>query len=648
MSFLANLLIFGFSVFFIFFLPGRLILHFLRLRFSLLETITVSLVVGLLFFTGLNYVLGYFGLRFLMLWAILGLNLFVLLIFWQERKTLFKNLQFNLKRSHYVLVFLIFLGIICQGSIVFFSGIKAEGGIVFRGEIHDAFWHLALIGELKDHFPPEHPGFAGERLTNYHFLYDLTVASFSNLTKLPLLDLYFRFFPILISLLLGLSAFIAVRCFLKSEAAANLAVFLTYFCGNFAYFLPLLRGLNTPWSDYSFWINQTHSALYNPQFALSLPIFLTGFFLFLKYLKEKSLAVLVIASLPLGMLIGFKLYGGMVVLGGLLIVGLAEVIFYKKTKTLWLFLASLAIALAIFLPNYSHRESLFLFAPGWFLRAMVEDPDRLNLSDWVLRENTYLMLGDFFGIFRLRLIEFLIFLIGNLGIRVLGLYGLFVFIRKGSKMRLEELFLFVAVLISFLFPMFFIQKGSVANTIQFAFYFLIAMNVFTVIVIENFIRKKERWQKIAILLFIFLLAVPSSVKMFVGFFTSPVAPTTIPNEELEALAFLEEEPDHDATVLLYPNKNNLTQMYVSALSGKRTYFSDTIPAQITGLNYQERIDLSKEFFTTDNLELQRAFLSQNKIAYLYLLLTDGVEFLGTELPLSLAFSNEKVMIYKVD
>ncbi len=648
MSFLVDLLIFGLGVVFFFYLPGWLVLYCLRLKLSRLEAITISLISGLLLFTSLNYLLGFLNLRYLTGWLVSGLSLIALLNFWERRKKVFPSFKMSLKPPHRFLILLVVLGIVVQGSIVFFSGLENDKGLAFKGEIHDAFWHLALINELKSHFPPEHPGFASERLTNYHFFYDLLVAGFSNLTKLSGLDLYFRFFPILISLLLGLAAFIAARSFLKSEVAANLVVFLTYFCGNFGYFLPLLRGSGTPWSDFSFWINQTHAALYNPQFALSLPIFLVGFFLFLKYLKEKSLSVLVLASLTLGMLIGFKSYGGVIALGTLLTVSLVEIIFYKRIKVLWLFIASLAVALIVFLPNYRPTENFFIFAPGWFLRAMMENADRLNLPDWVLRENTYITLGDSLGLLRLRVMEFLIFLTGNLGVRILGFGGLLLVISKGFKISLSQLFLLVAAFISFLFPLFFIQKGSVANTIQFAFYFLIIMNFFTTMAIMKLIQKRTSWQKLTLLLLIFLLAVPSSLKMLVGFFTSPVAPTAIPYEELEALSLLGKEPDDEAVVLLYPNKNNLAWMYVSALSGKRSYFSDVIPAAITGEDYQHRIDLSKDFFITDDLEFQRAFLKQNNIAYLYLLTTDETDLSPTKLPLSIVFTNEKVTVYKVD
>lgn len=639
MSLLANFLIFGFSVFVIFYLPGRLTLQLFRLKFSQLETTTVSLVIGLLLFTGLNYVLGYLGLRFLMAWVILGLILSAFLAFWLRGKGSFKILKLNLKGQHCVLILLIFLGVIGQGSLVFLSGIKKERGLIFKGEVHDAFWHLALIGELKNHFPPEHPGFAGERLTNYHFLYDLTVASFSNLTKLPLLDLYFRFFPIFISLLLGLSVFIAVRCFLKSETAANLAVFLTFFCGNFAYLLPFFMGPKTPWGESSFWVSQTFSALYNPQFALSLPIFLTGFFLLLKYLKDKKLTALVITSLPLGMIIGFKSYGGVVVLAALLTAALAELILSKKNRILRLFIVSLAIALITFLPNNTGASNIFLFAPGWFLRAMVENPGRVYIPDWVLQEETFLMLGDFFAILKLRIIEFLIFLVGNLGIRILGFYGIFLVILKRLKMNLGEVFLLAAALISFLFPMLFIQKGSVVNTIQFSYYFLIVMNIFAAVVIKNF--------KLIPLLLIFFLAVPSSVKMFSQVVIRS-GEMRITNEELQALDYLKKELDPSTVILLYPSGKNLSLMYVAALSGKRTYFSDIGPAAITGKDYQRRIELSKNFFTTDDEEFQKEFLRQNKITHLYLLSEDRVDFSETKLPISLTFSNEKGMVYRVD
>ena len=98
------------------------------------------------------------------------------------------------------------------------------------------------------------------------------------------------------------------------------------------------------------------------------------------------------------------------------------------------FAVTMLLSLFLFLPTSGEEAGKFLvFMPGWFLRSMIESPDRVQIIDWVLRENTYSEAGNMLAILRYRLVELVIYLVGNLGVRVLGCITVITIIKDIKK-----------------------------------------------------------------------------------------------------------------------------------------------------------------------------------------------------------------------
>lgn len=635
-DFFIFLLILGLTCF----LPGRAYLYFRRIDLSTLEIFTLSISLGLVFFTLANFIFGILGLRWVAPALIVLIDLFFVFYRLKEGKgaTSFLKPRWTLANKIFMLV--VVLGIFGQVSLVATSGLSIKDGSLGFVEYRDAFWHIGLIEELTKKVPPIHPGFAPQALTNYHYFYDLFVASLKMFYSFSTLDLYFRFVPILLSLLLGFSVFILTRRLFGQEEIATLAVFLTYFTGSLAFLIPFFRP-GQAWGESSFWVSQTFRMLINPPFSLSLSLLLVGIFALGQKLYLPTVFLL-------GTQIAFKVYGGIIALGALAVASLWQILREKRFTLLLTFFATLLVSLALFSSNNTlgGASRFLIFAPGWYLRAMVENPDRLNIIDWVLREETLLSYGDILGILRLRFQEFLIFLAGNLGVRLIGLFGILAIFRNLKKLTTLEIFLGAAAALAFLIPMLFIQKGSVANTIQFFYYLLVVLNFYTAKVILEFLKRKNILVKGATLSLILIFSLPTTIQTWKNYNLNP-SYLIINKEELGAINYLREKTGKSSIILLFPSQRNTDSLYLGALSGRRTYYSDRLMSENTLKDYKEREKNSLKFFTTQDFSWAKSFLKENEISYVYHLKADEPKFNGLGQFLPVVFENKIVSIFRI-
>src|SRR5258708_6083073 len=177
------------------------------------ESLVLGTTLGFASFTFAAYILAFLHLRFFMLiFPILGLLLFLKGKF--NLFSLAKNIEPNLKKF-FIVIFI--FGVAGQLAVNAPSGLTYQNGVYFwSSHGHDGVWHLSLMEELKKNtFPFQNPGFAGNSLQNYHFFVDLFMSEVSRLFFFSNLDVYFRFVPLLFSILMGLSSFILLIAWTK-------------------------------------------------------------------------------------------------------------------------------------------------------------------------------------------------------------------------------------------------------------------------------------------------------------------------------------------------------------------------------------------------------------------------------------------------
>jgi hypothetical protein len=645
---------FIFLVLVLFLLPGFFIFSFLKLKSFLWEKIIVSLVLGIVFFTFSSFILMFFNLSpfLFFIFSLLGW-VKVFLVFKRKKQIIGKSFLegFFTEVESFWLWFLLLAGAITQNLVLFKSGIfNKDGDLIFLSDWawHDFSWHLALIAELKRTVPPLNPVFKALPLTNYHYFYDLLLASFSKVSGINVLDLLYRFFPILISFLLGLSVYLACLRFSKSKTASLLSVFLTYFAGSFAFLIPFLSDKNQSWGESSLWVSQTFSMGIQPHFLFSLTCIMVGVILLPWWVKKQSFYLSLVVGFLFGLVFMFKSYGFLVSAGGLLVFGLYRL--YKRNFKVILLGALVFLFSFLFLKG-SGGEQMFFWSPLWYLKTLASSPDRLNRTDLILKEQHYVLMNNVLRVIQIKLVEFNWFFFGNLGVRVLGFLGIFLVFKKGFKRYDKNIYLFLlgCVVLAFIFPLLFLQTGAVWNSIQTWYYLLVFLNIFTSIflvwVLNKFKGKKVLRGLVIVLLFVLIL--PTTIKAFYSA-NNAKDEVLINKEELEGLNFLASlKEGSEFLVLSYPEGRNASYSLLPAFSQKRSYFSHKVQVELFGYNSLEEKDKIKQVFTSNDQAYIKSFLKDNNIMYLFSWNKDSYPMSSSfkEL-LEFKFKNSQVSIYR--
>lgn len=631
-NFLFQLILFTFVSILVFVVPGNLFWRKIQTKVGFWEEFILSLSIGFVSFSLLSYVLLYFKIDYLCLPITILINLL-----WVKTYLLAKVIRFSFLQkipqyiSNNILYLLIFgVGILGQLAVISPSGIYLNGDLVFwSAHGHDVSWHIALSEELKKGFPLQNPVYAGEKLVNYHFFSDLSMAMFNKYFGINMLDLYFRFFPLIYSILLGGSIYFLTKALTNSANTSLWAVFFTYFSGSFGYFITIFRN-NNIYGEAVFGSSQVQSSIGNPpQITVSF-ILLTFLYLFNLYLKKQNIHLFLLIILTASVLIVFKVYAGIVVLASLFIVGIWQIIKERKINIFSIAFFSSLISLLLYLPNTAKSASFIIFEPWWYIRTLIAYSNRLNWIDLELKRQTYLAEGNIKRVVSIEIYSFLIFFIGNLGMRFLGIWA---FIKYGLNSLKDYYCLLICLIITiaFIMPMLFLQKGVAGNTIQFLHYFLLLMGIMAAITISNLLSKiKSPITKILLIIFIIILSVPTQIGLLMEFYTrKPVA--KIEKNELDALNYIKNNSDKNSIILTPPLNKHIPRneptlpiwawfdtAYVSAFSARRTYLADSEQVDIMGYDLNARHNIIQEIFINiDNPRNLEKAIKDLHINYLY-------------------------------
>jgi len=600
----VKLLFFLFASLFLFYLPGKLLYRRLYPdKKTSLASVTLAFSLGIVLFTLSCFVFYWLRLKFLIWPVLIGADFACLRLY--PLPPAFP--KFKLARQQLVLIALIVIGTATQASLIFPSSIpQKDGSLFFLGTpFMDATWHLAIINQIQQHFPPAHPNFSGEMLKNYHYLYDLLLAGVNYIFPfLTAADLYFQLFPILLATLYGLANFILGNSLGKNKQIGILAVFLGYFASSFAYLIPLIPGQSqTVWHESSFWMIQPFSMLLNQHLAMSFVLLILGFFA----LNQKQTFLTIIFW---GFLAGFKVYGGIVVIVSLVLAALFNP-WPVKFKLFKLVIPITLVAILLILPASSQSSTgFFILYPGYFLRKLVEDPDRLPIPDWILREEYYRSVGNWPRIVQLRLNQLAIFIFGNLGIRPLMTLLLIGSVFKKIKSDLVWQLLFIDIAICLILPQVIIQISQPAITIQFAYYALVLFNYPAAMGIYWLAGrfKSIRLRAIAFTV-VFIFAGLTCIREALFEYRKTYLIDNLQYQALKNLATL------PGGIVL----SNLPDSHLCNSFGQKPVWLSLNNTELTGIDTKSRQEKLAWFFSNIPDENQRRmFLNTEKINYLYL------------------------------
>lgn len=544
-----------------------------------------------------------------------------------------------------ILTILIVLGTIFQSVIMLKSGMMHDFGIGYWGPLaRDGVWHEALVAQLSKNIPPFNPGLSGEILTNYHYFYDLLVSLIHQL-GIPSNFLIYKFFPIFFSILLGIGTYKLANVLFKDKRTSLLAVFFAYFGSSFGWMVDLIKGKEIG-GESAFWANQPVSMNLNPPFAISLIIIIFTLLLINKYLIKPNKLIAMLIILMSGTLIGFKVYAGVVLLGGLFILALKRIIFDKDYKFVIIPIVSFLISLVIILPQSKSSLGLIEFNPFWLINTMIDAGDRVGIPNFTARRFAYLGGEKWLHLIALQIICFLIFFIGNIGTRAIGLLAI------NKKQLKSDLFILVFAMmgVSFLPPLLFTQKGNAWNIIQFFYYFLFFAGLFGAYAVKKL--------PLTIAILIILITPISSVATFRSWLY-PNPPAYLSRQEYDALSFLFKS--EDGVVLKHPFNQGLRgkfkdpyplavyadNSYVSAFSGKSVFIEDVEQQIVLNTDYKNRLKDAERFFIEKDLTWSNRFLKESNIRYIYLPKIYQLPMAEKEYNMEKIFENDEVNIYKV-
>lgn len=529
------------------------------------------------------------------------------------------------------------------------SGLLYGFGMGFWGPNgHDGIWHLALSNSLSQgKFTL--PILAGAKIQNYHIGFDLLLALLHRITFIPITNLYFQILPVIFSLLIGVLTYVFVYKWQKNKLAAFWSTFFVYFSGNFGWLVTWFREGQLG-GESMFWSQQAISTLINPPFAFSLIIILIILILLLK--PTKNLKKQIIISLLIASLFQIKIYAGLLMLGGLLVYVLIQVIGHRERQRsdLVLFALSLIFSFIIFIPFNLKSGKVIVFAPFWFLETMMQLSDRVG---WTRFGEA--MLNYKYGHVYIKLlisygVAFLIFILGNFGTQLISLFSF----KNYKKLNALDFMLWSIVIAGIILPMLFVQKGTAWNTIQFFYYSLFFVSIYSGIVLEKIKNK-------ILIILIILFTIPTTIGTLKHVYVTQTPPSKLSQDELSALKFLSQQPK--GVVLTYPNDYAPTKLggvpapmplyrytttaYVSALSGQDVFLEDEMNLTIMQYDWQPRREEEIKFYESLDENYVREFLSKNNIKYIYWVKPQRAKLGPNQLGIERIFENEEVVIYKM-
>ncbi|OGG16329.1 hypothetical protein A3D78_06885 [Candidatus Gottesmanbacteria bacterium RIFCSPHIGHO2_02_FULL_39_14] len=605
---LITSLLFLIFLFFFVYLPSRsFFLHFrVATDRHFLENLGLILVFGIVFLILYSLFIQLIGLPF---FFILSLPLLSVYFISRRHFSPFPQALPLLIKENFFILALVIVSSFIQAFPLYYGFRQEASGLRFPS-IHDNLWNIAVINNLIKQVPPEHPAVSGTLLRNHHYFYHYFLVLINKFTSINIFDLYFRFGPILVSLLFGLSLLSFASLFTQKKSIRALAVFLGFYSGNLAYLAPFIFKSVRHSQGNLFFADQPFDQIFNPYSVLGFAVFLYSFYSLFFFLRSKKLSSgwLIITSILIGASFGIKSFAGIILISSIILTALVSYIYYRNKKIVLIALTSLFIFLPVFLLISSSGSVSLKFAPGWLLREMMVGTDKLNLPRYADMENYYQSTKNYLGLIKIKSVELFIYLIGNLGVRILGIFFLVkkLIDKTNTSEKVTLLFITFAVVFSLSLPLLFNLSASPFNVIQFTPFSLVVLSVLTALLLDRL--------KFLLIVIIILLAIPVNVRNFISKFSH--SGDFIANSKIAPLDYLKKNSAKGSIILINPSDFALNPIYIPALSGSFVYLADPGYARQTGIDPAAKLKEIDYFFQTDFTDTK--FLKERKISYLYL------------------------------
>jgi hypothetical protein len=560
--------------FIVFYIPGRVLLHYLKVKFSKLENLILSFFLGISIFLLTTYIVTWAGFKQAEYFI---LFIFLCLFIYQLRRY---KLKFLLKFTsyEYVLMGIIILCSFMYTSFTFFSGWMSKDGLQFIGVNEaDGLVHVSRIKNLADFFPPQHPGLADIPFRGYHFFYDFLLSQFYQLFKFNVLDLYFRDFSLFISILFGLSLVFASRQLKLSKLATVLTIVLAFatpgfvMVGEWLFHKEVILSILVP-GNY----------IFDPSMILGVSFLLVGLSLLPQAATSTKLAIIV--GLLLGVLAQIKVYTGIIAIVVICLYGFYIVIRTRSIHQIPYIIVGIltAILTAItFLPNNIGSGS-FIWAPFLFYEHFMGQVAFQN-SYWEVKRRIFLEHNNIPRLTILYAQAITLFIVYAVGIKLIIVAKIFSIFKKKFWINDYNSIFLVAILTGFIIPTFFIQSVSLFDIGQFFAVSIILLSI-PAAYTTSWLYKKNKLIGAGAIALILFFAFSEGIQVEKEYLL-PQSPLVISPKELSIYSHITQNTKPTNFIISIPQPiisqdqvklNWYKPSLVSALTGRSIYFEDEI------------------------------------------------------------------------
>ena len=467
---------------------------------------------------------------------------------------------------------------------------------------HDQSWHASVIKGMLDQFPPETPGFAGVTLKNYHYFYDLIIASNVEIFHSSIEYSLQLVYPMLIAIFFGTAVYRLSSILTKNKTVITTSILLSYIGGNYIIILSLLTGKS--WHVRDLILDQPVYFLFNHQTVLTIALLSYILILLSNLIKNPQSRFTQISLIILSSaLLSFKIYAIALLAAVFAITGLYYLAKARTNNTSFQIIKSLAqssmgiliISLGTIALNFRLGNSFLHLDFPWVTKQFIERvvipsfPQYTNQLTVYQRSNTGFEQLVVLGIISI------VFLVLSIGYRFLAI----LMIAPEKKSPLLVL-LAITSLISISIPFFGYQATSPFNIIQFAPYGMTYLTIITLFVLS---KQSKIIQLVgAILILISLPPTVAGAKEFIRYHQH------IPDTEMiEIVEFLQQQPPGLIISTVEPDQRSITtddgerKVYdsysnnlINAISPLPVYYSDWLQLEVLQLPHKtrrENIDL---------------------------------------------------------
>jgi hypothetical protein len=194
-------------------------------------------------------------------------------------------------------------------------------------------------------------------------------------------------------------------------------------------------------------------------------------------------------------------------------------------------------------------------------------------------------------------------------------------------------------------PLLFNQGRKAYDIVQFGPYSLVLMAIFTTATLQLIKQKISKKYYLILIAIFMIISLPSNNNSIKNRYSS--SSFNITKEELTGYYFLANTSEKESVIMIYPTQRNDAILLVAALSQRPTYYSGKSFAEISGENIEERDEKWRSFFRNIDPEQRNKVIKEGSIDYLLLSHSEDRDFNPAGINLEEIFSNEEMIIHKI-